>query len=82
MGFPHLVVRYEEVLEIDEFKSNPLNRCYVCKKNLFSKLKDIAEERGFYYIVEGTNADDVNDFRPGRKALKELGILSPLLDCG
>ncbi|WP_043884244.1 ATP-dependent sacrificial sulfur transferase LarE [Caldanaerobacter subterraneus] len=82
LGFPHLVVRYEEVLEIEEFKSNPLNRCYVCKKNLFSKLKDIAEERGFYYIVEGTNADDINDFRPGRKALKELGILSPLLDCG
>lgn len=82
IGLPHLVVEFNDILEIEEFKKNPLNRCYICKSNLFSKFKAIAEEKGFKYILEGTNADDVSDFRPGRRALKELGILSPLLECG
>ncbi|AEM78308.1 LOW QUALITY PROTEIN: hypothetical protein Thewi_0878 [Thermoanaerobacter wiegelii Rt8.B1] len=82
IGLPHLVVEFNDILEIEEFKKNPLNRCYVCKSNLFSRFKAIAEEKGFKYILEGTNADDVSDFRPGRRALKELGILSPLLECG
>jgi len=82
IGIPHLVVEFNDILEIEEFRKNPLNRCYICKFNLFSRFKAIAEEKGFKYILEGTNADDVSDFRPGRRALKELGILSPLLECG
>jgi len=82
IGIPHLVVEFNDILEIEEFRKNPLNRCYICKSNLFSRFKAIAEEKGFKYILEGTNADDVSDFRPGRRALKELGILSPLLECG
>lgn len=82
IGFPHLAVEFNDILKIEEFKKNPLNRCYICKTNLFSRLKDLAKEKGFKYIIEGTNADDVSDFRPGRRALKELGILSPLLECG
>jgi uncharacterized protein len=82
IGLPHLVVEFNDILEIEEFKKNPLNRCYICKSNLFSRFKAVAEEKGFKYILEGTNADDVSDFRPGRRALKELGILSPLLECG
>lgn len=77
-----MVVEFNDILEIEEFRKNPLNRCYICKSNLFSRFKAIAEEKGFKYILEGTNADDVSDFRPGRRALKELGILSPLLECG
>ena len=82
IGIPHLVVEFNDILEIEEFRKNPLNRCYICKSNLFSRFKAIAEEKGFKYILEGTNADDVSDFRPGRRALKELEILSPLLECG
>lgn len=82
IGLPHLVVEFDDILEIEEFKKNPLNRCYICKSNLFLRFKDIAEEKGFKYILEGTNADDVSDFRPGRRALRELKILSPLLECG
>ena len=82
IGIPHLVVEFNDILKIEEFRKNPLNRCYICKFNLFSRFKAIAEEKGFKYILEGTNADDVSDFRPGRRALKELGILSPLLECG
>ncbi len=82
IGIPHLVVEFNDILEIEEFKKNPLNRCYICKSNLFSKFKAIAKDRGLNYVLEGTNADDVSDFRPGRRVLKELGILSPLLECG
>lgn len=82
IGFQHLVVELNDILEREEFRKNPLNRCYICKFNLFSVFKNIAHEKGLKYVIEGTNADDISDFRPGRRALKELGILSPLLDCG
>lgn len=67
-----------EELDIDGFSNNPLNRCYLCKKELFLKMKAIAEENGLSYIVEGSNADDNNDYRPGHIAINELNILSPL----
>jgi uncharacterized protein len=67
-----------EELDIDGFSDNPLNRCYLCKKELFLKMKAIAEENGLSYIVEGSNADDNNDYRPGHIAINELNILSPL----
>jgi uncharacterized protein len=73
----HKVIVSEE-LDIPEFSSNPKNRCYYCKKELFSKLLKIANEEGIAVIFDGNNADDSSDYRPGRIAAKELGILSPL----
>lgn len=66
---------------IDEIKNNPSNRCYLCKKAIFSKIKEKAINEGFDYIIDGTNLDDTKDYRPGIKALKELKIVSPLLEC-
>ena len=71
-----------DVLETEAFKTNPPNRCYFCKKNLFSEIRTLAFEKGISYIAEGSNMDDDKDYRPGMKAVKELGILSPLKKVG
>ncbi len=65
---------------LDAIKLNPKDRCYLCKKELFTRLKQKATEHGFSAILDGTNFDDTNDIRPGLKALKELGVKSPLLE--
>lgn len=65
---------------IPEILNNPENRCYLCKKHLFGILKDTARKRGFFRLVDGSNADDLNVHRPGMEALRELGIVSPLVD--
>jgi len=65
-----------------DFVSNPPERCYYCKRELFSELKPIAKAEGLKWIADGTNADDLSDFRPGRKASAEAGIRSPLLEAG
>ncbi len=69
-------------LDIPGFADNPPNRCYLCKKELFSRMKSIAEENGAGYLVEGSNVDDMEDYRPGMKAVLELGIKSPLRQSG
>ncbi|WP_251861603.1 ATP-dependent sacrificial sulfur transferase LarE [Clostridium sp. Marseille-Q2269] len=69
-----------EVPMLEEIKFNPEDRCYICKKSVFNKIKDFANEKGIKYIVDGTNADDTKDYRPGMRALKELEIKSPLLE--
>jgi len=61
---------------------NPPERCYLCKKTLFSKIKDFASEGGYKYVVDGTNLDDKGDSRPGLKALAELSVRSPLAEAG
>jgi uncharacterized protein len=66
----------------EEIRTNPPNRCYICKKEMFGLIMDIAAESGFSNIIEGTNTDDLNDYRPGIKALRELNIVSPLLEVG
>jgi uncharacterized protein len=66
---------------IDEIRNNPENRCYLCKKAVFSQIKAIAERDGYLYVIDGTNFDDIGDYRPGLAALEELNIKSPLLDC-
>jgi uncharacterized protein len=81
IGVRHLLVRSGEMDE-DAFLANPPERCYLCKKRVFRSLQALAAERGFSFVVDGTNADDAADFRPGRKALRELGILSPLQEAG
>ena len=66
----------------EEIRKNPDNRCYLCKKILFDKLVTFAMENNYKYVVDGSNADDPGDFRPGMKALEEMGIRSPLLEAG
>ena len=66
----------------DEIGKNPENRCYLCKKQLFTMLKAEALRQGFDHILDGTNADDSGTYRPGLAALKELGIKSPLFETG
>lgn len=67
---------------IDEIKFNPSDRCYLCKKAIFTKITNAAKEQGYNYVLDGTNADDLNDYRPGLRALGELKVKSPLLECG
>ena len=77
LGVGHLVVNTRE-LDNPNYSSNPTNRCYFCKSTLYSDLADLARERGYGCVVDGANADDEGDYRPGRKAAKELGVVSPL----
>jgi uncharacterized protein len=78
MGIKHDFIK---VGIIDEIKNNPSNRCYLCKKAVFSMIKEKAINEGFDYVIDGTNLDDIKDYRPGIKALNELEIVSPLLEC-
>ena len=80
-GVEHVVIRTDE-LRIPGFKENPPDRCYICKSALFSRLLDMAKERGIPWVFDGSNADDVGDYRPGRRAAKELGIRSPMEEAG
>lgn len=79
-GIRHFVCESEE-LSIDGFAQNPKNRCYLCKKELFRKIQEIADENGIAAIAEGSNMDDMGDYRPGLAAVAELGIKSPLRHC-
>jgi len=76
-GIRHRVIVSEE-LEVEGFANNPVNRCYLCKNELYEKIKAIAKEEGVNYILEGSNFDDLGDYRPGLQAVKEHGVLSPL----
>ncbi len=78
MGIKH---EFINVGIIDEIKNNPSDRCYLCKKAIFSKIREKAINEGFNYVIDGTNLDDTKDYRPGIKALKELKVISPLLEC-
>ena len=80
-GIRHSIVESEE-LEIEGFSQNPKNRCYLCKHELFEKIRRIADREGITEIVEGSNLDDNGDFRPGLMAVTELGIKSPLRHIG
>ncbi|WP_083768518.1 ATP-dependent sacrificial sulfur transferase LarE [Thermosediminibacter oceani] len=80
-GANHEIIVSEE-LDIPGFSENPPERCYHCKKELFGKLVAIARERGFNFVLDGSNMDDTGDFRPGMRAKDELGVLSPLKEAG
>ncbi len=80
-GVIHEVIYLNE-LEQAQIRFNPVNRCYLCKKALFQRLKDFAAQKGVSLILEGTNEDDLHVYRPGLQAIRELGILSPLADTG
>jgi uncharacterized protein len=77
----HEVIATAE-FEDENYTSNPPNRCYYCKTELYTRLANLARERGFAFVCDGTNADDVGDYRPGRQAAREMGVRSPLLECG
>lgn len=77
-GINYQVIHTEE-LKDKRFAKNPINRCYFCKSHLFDDAIKIKENMGFDVVFEGSNADDLRDFRPGRKAVEERGIISPLL---
>lgn len=79
MGIKHIIV---EAPIINEIRNNPSNRCYLCKRSLFSILKTECKKHGYTAILEATNADDKEEFRPGMRALKELKIQSPLSELG
>jgi len=81
IGARHIMIESREIYN-ENFSKNPANRCYYCKKELFSKLKKVAETEKLNYVLDGSNVDDDNDYRPGIKALNELGIVSPLKDVG
>ncbi|MBU5480648.1 ATP-dependent sacrificial sulfur transferase LarE [Blautia sp. MSJ-19] len=76
-GVRHIICKSEE-LDIDGFRQNPKNRCYLCKHELFEKIWDIARQNGMNAVAEGSNMDDNGDYRPGLIAVKELGVSSPL----
>jgi pyridinium-3,5-biscarboxylic acid mononucleotide sulfurtransferase len=80
-GLHHKIVHSRE-LEIPEYSSNPANRCYYCKDELFSILQSIAQERGLATVLDGLNADDVGDYRPGTIAGRDHHVRSPLLEAG
>ena len=76
-GIKHIILKSDE-LKVEGFKENPKNRCYLCKKDLFQRMKKEASLQGVSTIAEGSNKDDEGDYRPGLDAVSELGIRSPL----
>ena len=81
LGGVHKVIHVNE-LEQEAIRMNPVNRCYLCKKHLFVNLKEMAKSLGAETVMDGTNEDDHHVYRPGIQALRELGVVSPLAQCG
>ena len=79
LGINHVVIPMDHVLPV--IKHNPVDRCYLCKKEIFSTLKEYAEADD-RVLADGTNLDDMEDYRPGHKALAELNVVSPLKEAG
>lgn len=78
LGVQHHVL---DVGIIDEIRDNPQDRCYLCKKYLFNNMIDYSKKNGYHHVLDGTNADDTKDYRPGLRALRDLNVISPLLEC-
>ncbi|MCX7841680.1 MAG: ATP-dependent sacrificial sulfur transferase LarE [Clostridia bacterium] len=77
----HITLRMD-ISETEGFSDNPPERCYLCKKTIFSKIIETAHSNNIQFVADGSNADDMEDYRPGMRALKELGVTSPLMDAG
>lgn len=80
-GIRQVVVEFDE-MSVKEFRENPKDRCYFCKRALFGKITDVAKESGIRIIAEGSNVSDLGDYRPGLRAVEEMGIRSPLREAG
>lgn len=81
LAVTHKIIPTSE-FENPDFKANPQNRCYYCKLELFCKLKEMAKEEQIRFVLDGSNCDDLKDYRPGAKAKKESGVRSPLAEAG
>ncbi|MGN1318481.1 MAG: ATP-dependent sacrificial sulfur transferase LarE [Lachnospirales bacterium] len=81
LNIKHILLNID-ISDINGFSKNPPNRCYICKKHIFSEINNIKNNLGFNFVIEGSNADDEKDYRPGMKAIKELNIKSPLNKAG
>lgn len=81
IGIRHELVQTQE-MDNPNYTSNPVNRCYFCKSELHDTLKPLALERGYPFVIDGVNADDLQDYRPGIQAAKERGAISPLAEAG
>lgn len=81
LGVDYLVIKTDEFLD-QNFVSNPQDRCFYCKRELFMKLNVLAKDKGIDYVVDGSNLDDLADYRPGSQAKQELGVRSPLQEAG
>jgi pyridinium-3,5-biscarboxylic acid mononucleotide sulfurtransferase len=81
LGINHRIIVSEEI-DIPGYADNPPDRCYYCKSELFGKIKFIANQEGYEAVFDGSNADDLKDFRPGMKAKHEKGVISPLAESG
>jgi uncharacterized protein len=81
IGAPHLLIETQEMDDPDYVANSP-RRCYYCKSELYAKLRQVADERGIPWIVDGCNVDDLGDFRPGQEAARECGVRSPLVEAG
>ena len=77
IGAEHVFVDTAELTD-PRYADNTHQRCFFCKSELYSQLKDLANSRGLQFVVDGSNTDDIDDFRPGMRAARELGVRSPL----
>jgi uncharacterized protein len=80
VGIQHIFIEENEIEE--DVAANPRERCYFCKKREFARIIEAAQERGFNTVLDGSNVDDLGDYRPGLRALEELGVASPLREAG
>ncbi|MDO9287522.1 MAG: ATP-dependent sacrificial sulfur transferase LarE [Thermodesulfovibrionales bacterium] len=80
-GIEQRIIRTDE-LRIKNFVNNPPDRCFFCKNELFGKIKKIAQKGGYSFVLDGSNLDDMDDWRPGRKAVLKHGVRSPLIEAG
>lgn len=81
IGAEHLVVDVDE-LETPGYAENPAHRCYLCKQTLYPVCEDVARSRGFAFVADGVNTDDLSDYRPGLRAASERGVRHPLVEAG
>lgn len=81
LGVKHEIIRTEE-LSVQDFTANSPERCYFCKKIIFSEMIHRCREQGFHYLAHGANADDMSDYRPGMRAAEEMQVLAPLKEAG
>ncbi len=81
IGIAHKIIQTHE-MDNPNYTANPVNRCYFCKSELHDTLKPLAKQLGYPYVVDGVNADDLRDYRPGIQAAKERGVRSPLAEMG
>jgi uncharacterized protein len=81
IGSKHILIESHE-LEDQRYIENPSNRCYFCKMDVYTQMVEYSQQHGYRYILDGTNADDLNDHRPGRQAALEKGLRSPLMEVG